>query len=146
MTGREWSARAVCRDVDPEVFFPLAEAGPELVRQEARAKRVCAGCPVVAECREFALAELAYGVAGGLSESERRALRARRPRPAVARSAVVVVVPSSGSKREQAAAGRAAVRAGAGRVEVAREFGVTARTVERWVAQVRDEQRKRGVA
>ncbi|MEK6438938.1 WhiB family transcriptional regulator [Pseudonocardia sp. T1-2H] len=146
MSGREWAARAVCRDVDPEVFFPLAEAGPELVRQEARAKRVCAGCPVLAECREFAVAELGHWVAGGLSESERRELRARLPRPAVAAAAVAVVVPSSASKRELATAGRAAIRAGAGRAEVAREFGVTPRTVERWVAQAREEQRKRGAA
>ena len=146
MNGREWQARAGCRDVDPEVFFPLAEAGPELVRQEARAKRVCAGCPVLAECREFAVAELGHGVAGGLSESERRELRARLPRPAVAAAAVAVVVPPSGSKRELATAGRAAIRAEAGRVEVAREFGVTPRTVERWVAQAREEQRKRGAA
>jgi hypothetical protein len=145
MNGREWQARAGCRDVDPELFFPVAEAGPELVRQETRAKRVCRGCPVLAECREFAVAELAHGVAGGLGGSERRAIRARRPVPAASPALGAVEVSAVASKREKAAAGRAAVRAGRPTEVLAREFGVSSRTVARWAAQVRDEA-KRGAA
>jgi hypothetical protein len=144
MSEREWQGRAACRDVDPERFFPMAEAGPELARQVARAKRVCTGCPVLAQCREFALAELAHGIAGGMTEAERAAFRARRPSSRLA-SVVGSAVPAMASNREVAAAGRAAIRAGRGHGEVAREFGVSARTVKRWVAQVRDEA-KRGVA
>jgi hypothetical protein len=66
---------AACRGVDPELFFPVAEAGPVLARQVAEAKAVCARCPVRAECLEFALRLLPYGIAGGLTEQERRALR-----------------------------------------------------------------------
>jgi Transcription factor WhiB len=36
---------------------------------------VCASCPVVAQCREFALRAKVFGVAGGLTESEREAQR-----------------------------------------------------------------------
>jgi hypothetical protein len=76
--SQEWLARAACAGVDPELFFPPAETGPARARQEAAAKAVCARCPVTAECREWALVALPFGVAGGLSEDERRALRATR--------------------------------------------------------------------
>jgi Transcription factor WhiB len=76
--GLEWLARAICVGVDPELFFPAAEEGPARARQEAAAKAVCARCPVRAQCREWALTELPHGVAGGLSEDERRAVRAAR--------------------------------------------------------------------
>lgn len=78
----DWRELAVCRDVDPELFFPVAEPGTSLYRREvARAKAVCRRCPVVAECLEWALTDLPYGVAGGMTEDERRALRRRVTRP-----------------------------------------------------------------
>jgi hypothetical protein len=64
--------------VDPELFFPVAEAGPVLDAHVATAKTVCARCPVRAECLAEALARIPYGIAGGLTEDERRAL-GRRP-------------------------------------------------------------------
>jgi len=76
MAGTNWRERAVCRRVDPELFFPTAEPGtPRHDRQVSDAKRVCGICPVRAECLDWALVELPYGVAGGLTEAERRALR-----------------------------------------------------------------------
>jgi WhiB family redox-sensing transcriptional regulator len=72
----EWTDRAVCRDEDPELFFPGGMEGPALL-QIAEAKAVCARCPVRAECLEYALRELPYGVAGGLTEDERRTARQR---------------------------------------------------------------------
>jgi WhiB family redox-sensing transcriptional regulator len=70
-----WQQDAACKDTpDPEVFFPgKGEHG------EA-AKRVCAGCPVIGECLEFALAtmrapERDHGVYGGLTPAERARLR-----------------------------------------------------------------------
>ncbi|WP_424556268.1 WhiB family transcriptional regulator [Streptacidiphilus pinicola] len=58
------------------------------IREDA-AKRVCAGCPVLDECRTYALeAREPYGVWGGMSEDERAALlrmrRLRRGRRRVA--------------------------------------------------------------
>jgi WhiB family transcriptional regulator, redox-sensing transcriptional regulator len=75
MAGLDWQARAVCRDVDPELFFPSAEAGPAYARQVAAGKAVCARCPVRAECLAWALERLPYGIAGGLTERERLAVR-----------------------------------------------------------------------
>lgn len=73
----DWRDRAVCRDYDPELFFPVGTTGPALL-QIAEAKAVCATCPVAAQCLAWAMdagpmAE--FGVWGGLSEDERRALR-----------------------------------------------------------------------
>lgn len=79
VAGRDWRVRAACRDVDPELFFPIGDCGPEL-EQVAAAKAVCARCPVVAECLPFALVALSEGVAGGLTGEERRQLRRQRHR------------------------------------------------------------------
>ena len=78
--GGDWRHRAVCRDVDPEIFFPAAQAGPVHDRQIAAAKAVCAGCPVRPECLTFALTGLPEGIAGGLTPSERRTHRTRSSR------------------------------------------------------------------
>lgn len=68
----DWRHQAACRDHDPELFFPF----PEEHRKRATAVAVCRSCPVVVECREWALdTGLSHGVAGGLAEDERRAYR-----------------------------------------------------------------------
>ncbi len=75
-----WRHRALCRDEDPELFFPVGNSGPAL-QQIAKAKAVCARCPVLDECLEFALQTgQDAGVWGGLDEDERRALKRRRAR------------------------------------------------------------------
>lgn len=74
----DWRDHAACRDTDPELFFPIGNAGPAL-HQLDRAKQVCAGCPVRTSCLEWALAGgQEAGVWGGTSEDERRALRRMR--------------------------------------------------------------------
>lgn len=73
--GQEWMLRGRCVDRDPEVFFPSSESAAA-----ARpAKRVCGPCPVIDECREFALSTRQdFGVWGGLAGAERlTALRER---------------------------------------------------------------------
>ncbi len=76
-----WRDRAACLDLDPELWFPVGLTGPA-VEQAERAKAVCAGCDVVANCLAWALETgQANGIWGGKTEDERRALRrARRPR------------------------------------------------------------------
>ena len=69
----EWQYEGKCRQVDPESFFsPEAERGPRRRSREAKAKAVCAVCPVVSKCLEHALAvREPYGVWGGLNPTER---------------------------------------------------------------------------
>ncbi len=77
--GDDWRLRAACRDIDPELFFPLSPDGPG-VTQIQQAKAVCATCPVQPECLAFALATgQSDGVWGGLTENERSQLPQTRP-------------------------------------------------------------------
>jgi WhiB family redox-sensing transcriptional regulator len=82
-----WRARAACRNLDPDLFFPVSTTGPALGQIEA-AKAVCRGCTARTECLEFALAtNQEAGIWGGMSEDERRALRGRRAGASDARRA-----------------------------------------------------------
>lgn len=73
--------RAVVCAADPERMFPVAESGKagRPTDGERRALRVCGRCPLLADCRSVVLGmELPYGVAGGLTSADRRAVRAER--------------------------------------------------------------------
>lgn len=84
----DWRHRAACRDVDPELFFPIGNTGPALLQIE-EAKQVCRRCTVADACLRWALdSGQDSGVWGGLSEDERRALKRRRSRAARARAHV----------------------------------------------------------
>jgi WhiB family redox-sensing transcriptional regulator len=71
----DWQLDGTCRRENPEVFFhPDGERGPSRRNRDEAAKAVCRGCPVLANCREHALAvREPYGVWGGLTEYEREA-------------------------------------------------------------------------
>lgn len=70
-----WQEQSLCKEADPEQFFP------EKGGATALAKKLCKECPVKAQCLEFALAnDERFGIWGGLSERERRKLNPRRPR------------------------------------------------------------------
>jgi WhiB family transcriptional regulator, redox-sensing transcriptional regulator len=76
----DWRHRALCRDEDPELFFPIGNTGPALLQVE-EAKAVCRRCPVTDECLSWALESgQDAGVWGAMSEDERRALKRRRAR------------------------------------------------------------------
>lgn len=71
----EWRRDAACKDLDPNLFFPIGVTGPA-VDQIAAAKSICNQCPVRAECLEFAITtNQEFGVWGGTTEDERRVLR-----------------------------------------------------------------------
>ena len=78
----DWQLDGACRRVGPEVFFhPEGERGPSRLSRELAAKSVCARCPVAVQCAAHALAvREPYGVWGGMSEDERRALKRRAAR------------------------------------------------------------------
>jgi len=74
----EWRDHALCRDTDPELFFPVGTTGTALTQIE-RARQVCAECAVRVDCLEFSLTtNQDSGIWGGLSEEERRAIRRAR--------------------------------------------------------------------
>lgn len=76
----QWQRRGACRGMDSAVFFhPDGERNPSRARRTARAKQICARCPVIEPCREFALrTREPFGVWGGLAESERREILEQR--------------------------------------------------------------------
>ncbi|MFE7422053.1 WhiB family transcriptional regulator [Rhodococcus sp. NPDC057529] len=77
-----WAERAACRNVTRAVFFsPDGERGGDRTRREAEAKRICADCPVLGQCRDYALAAAEpYGTWGGMSETDRRKHHRRQRR------------------------------------------------------------------
>ena len=82
----DWRLRASCTDVDTNLFFPIGLTG-DAIEQTNLAKAMCQSCPVQRQCLEFALrSNQDYGVWGGCTEDERRAIR--RSRRAAARRAL----------------------------------------------------------
>ena len=70
---KDWAARAACKGTDPDTLFVQGAA-------QNRAKAVCLGCVVRTECLADALDNhIEFGVWGGMTERERRALLRRRP-------------------------------------------------------------------
>ena len=68
-----WTAQSACKNADPDELFVTGAA-------QNRAKAVCMGCPVRTECLSDALDNrVEFGVWGGMTERERRALLRRRP-------------------------------------------------------------------
>ncbi len=70
----DWQDRAACRSFPLDLFFTAGSSDIARYDQE-RAKAVCETCPVRVECLDWALAtEEQFGVWGGLTADERRAL------------------------------------------------------------------------
>jgi WhiB family redox-sensing transcriptional regulator len=70
-----WRSQAICRDTDPDLFFPIGTTGQALVQID-RAKEVCGMCPVKTDCLEYALeTNQDSGIWGGLDEEQRRNIR-----------------------------------------------------------------------
>ena len=73
MWVEDWAARAACKAETPDALFVRGA-------EQNKAKQVCAGCPVRTECLAEALDnQIEWGVWGGMTERERRALLRRRP-------------------------------------------------------------------
>ncbi len=69
-----WVSRASCRSTDPEELFVRGAA------QKKAAAAICRHCPVAAECLAEALDNnMEFGVWGGMTERQRRALHKQHP-------------------------------------------------------------------
>lgn len=69
--GSHWASRAACTEVGLDVFYRVGGSDPW-----RDARRICAGCPVVDECLQEALAQEAgerwrHGYRGGMAPTER---------------------------------------------------------------------------
>ncbi|MGL5826660.1 MAG: WhiB family transcriptional regulator [Nocardioides sp.] len=71
-TPMSWAGQALCAEVDPELFFP------EKGGSSTAARRLCAACPVLDECRTWTqILDPRYGVWAGTTETDRRKQRRR---------------------------------------------------------------------
>ncbi len=69
----DWAPRAACRKESPDKLFVRGA-------EQNKVKKVCAGCTVRIECLAEALDnQIEWGVWGGMTERERRALLRRQP-------------------------------------------------------------------
>ena len=73
----DWQVKAACRGMSVNLFFELdSMRGAPKRAHEARAKAVCATCPVIEQCLERAMkVGEPSGIWGGLTADERNALR-----------------------------------------------------------------------
>ena len=73
MWVEDWAAEAACRTERPDALFVKGA-------EQNKAKQVCVTCKVRTECLAEALDNnIEWGVWGGMTERERRALLRRRP-------------------------------------------------------------------
>lgn len=70
---RSWVAKALCRSADPDELFVRGAA-------QRKAAVICRHCPVMQQCAADALDnQVEYGVWGGLTERQRRAMLKENP-------------------------------------------------------------------
>lgn len=72
MANDFWFDKALCKGMPKYIFYGSYSERPERkARREKAAKAICAKCPVILQCREYATNNPEYGVWGGESEEER---------------------------------------------------------------------------
>jgi hypothetical protein len=87
LEDEDWRERALCAEVDPELFFSDQGVPP------TEAKSICARCDVQSECLEWALDnDEEFGIFGGLTPRERRREAKRRKRARLPQSGVPGVI------------------------------------------------------
>ena len=70
---RTWAAKALCRGTDPDALFVRGA-------RQREAAVICRRCPVMTECGAEALDnKVEFGVWGGMTERQRRALLKKHP-------------------------------------------------------------------
>ncbi|MYX88416.1 MULTISPECIES: WhiB family transcriptional regulator [unclassified Streptomyces] len=81
--SNHWQDRAACKTPDAEaIFFPVSPNDATI----SAAKEICYGCPVIENCKRFALENReTHGVWGGMSEKELQAARRAPQKPRAVR-------------------------------------------------------------
>lgn len=72
---QRWRQHALCYKTDTNLFFPSLGDNN---RQVMAAKKICLGCPVIADCRAYALSydsSKLPGIYGGLTQYERKRIQ-----------------------------------------------------------------------
>ena len=89
----DWPSMAACRSGDPDALFVQGA-------EQNVAKRICRSCPVRYECLADALDNrIEFGVWGGMTERERRALLRRHPQVASWKKTFEAALLREGSKK-----------------------------------------------
>jgi WhiB family redox-sensing transcriptional regulator len=67
-----WQLQGSCRDHSVETFFPDSVRGQAWIEAVNLAKRICRSCPVIEDCRDFAVkTQERWGIWGALTPAER---------------------------------------------------------------------------
>ena len=115
-----WMAEGECNGLDPALFYP--DQGGDA----ATPKRICSTCPVRVQCLEYALlTNERHGIWGGVSERERRRMRAERFGPRTGG------IPVDEDRRRQVKSMAEFLPA----TEIARELGLSRKTVCRYLGE-----------
>ena len=90
----DWPSMAACQNGDPDALFVQGA-------EQNVAKRICRSCPVRYECLADALDNrIEFGVWGGMTERERRALLRRHPQVASWRKMFEAAMKEKGADKE----------------------------------------------
>jgi WhiB family redox-sensing transcriptional regulator len=75
----DWREEAMCRDTDPDIFFPEGHNERENRQKVQAAKAICGTCPVQIQCLEWATSNgQRWGVWGGRNLGAGRAHHGER--------------------------------------------------------------------
>ena len=72
-----WQDDAMCRTADTSLFYVEADKEPEII---ASLKLVCKSCPVLKQCRSYAIKHEDFGFWAGMTQSERRRIKRKQRR------------------------------------------------------------------
>lgn len=127
------STAPACKGMDPGLFVgPDGEERADREAREVEAKAVCRSCPLIAECLAHALANREFGVWGGTSDDDRKAIRTGR---AVRRADGLTVAQAERLERQLAA--WALHLEGATVPEIAKSVGVATDTAYDYIRSQR---------
>jgi hypothetical protein len=119
MSTPEFMTDGLCAQTDPDTFHP------DKGQPAATALMICRGCPVRAECLEYALAhDERFGIWGGTTAAERTRLRRHRDMPTAAERTRL-------DKRAQA---RRMHAAGRTKADIARALRLSGSTLNSYLA------------